>query len=170
MDIRILDGRLTRDAEVKTGKDGQKFLSFTIANNKLLKGERVTTFFNVISYNDFFIKRQETDTAFKKGRLLIVSGNPSETMSVKDGKTYLNRNIIANNIEYGYDGSSENKEHQTETYHSVAPATPTVEVPKPNIPTLQDVAPKPVSKPDIKEPVKAPTTSFTTNIEDELPF
>jgi hypothetical protein len=114
------------------------------------------------------IRKEKIET----GRVFEVD-NPKYTKICNDidwYKTYLNRNIIANNIEYGYDGSSENKEHQTETYHSVAPATPTVEVPKPNIPTLQDVAPKPVSKPDIKEPVKAPTTSFTTNIEDELPF
>lgn len=170
MDIRIVDGRLTRDAEVKTNASGTKFLSFTLANNGFAKGEQITTFFNVISYNPYDIQRQENDGFYNKGKLVVVSGRPSESMSIKDNKTYLNRNIIANSIELG--AYSINKEKPTTTYRDVAPANgPMCETPQLTPPQVS--APAPV-QPTIPQPqvnTSTPPQAFSVSTDDdELPF
>ena len=180
MDIRIVDGRLTRDAEVKTNHSGTKFLSFTLANNGFAKGEQITTFFNVISYNPYDIQRQENDGFYNKGRLVIVSGRPSESMSIKDNKTYLNRNIIANSIELG--AYSVNKENtSTTTYKDVAPTptpmcetpqAPKPQVPQPTAPTYQQPTTSANQQPQVQQTVsQKPTYNVSMDDDDnDLPF
>lgn len=98
MDIRIVDGRLTRNAEVKVNQtSGTKFLTFTLVNNGFSKGAQTATFFNVVSYNEHDINRAESLT---KGKMVIVNGRPNESIGVKNNQTYLNRNIMANSIEF----------------------------------------------------------------------
>lgn len=125
MNIRIVDGRLTRDAEVKTNsKTGTKYLAFTLANNSFSNGKEEATFFNVVSYNDFDIERA---SKLLKGNFVYVTGRSNESITIKEGNAYLNRNIIAHNIEKGV--SVVNKESTTQSYHSVAPMAPTPTVP-----------------------------------------
>lgn len=144
MDIRIVDGRLTKDAEVRVNKtNNKKFLTFTIANNGYAKGEQTTTYFNVVSYNEFDVNRIESLT---KGKLVVVTGKPNEVMTIKDNKTYLNRNIMAHNIEMGT--PSRDNTSTTTSYSDVAPVPgavqpatvsapiPTCEVPRVNAPTV----------------------------------
>ena len=128
MDIRIVDGRLTRDAEVKVNKTtGSKFLTFTIANNGFMKGEQITTFFNVVSYNDYDIERLDS---FTKGTLVVVSGRPNEVMAIRDNKTYLNRNIMAHSIEKGTPNIVREQQSQQTVYRDVAPVAATCETPQ----------------------------------------
>ena len=178
MNIRIVDGRLTKDAQVKVGKEGKKFLMFTLANNSFSKGETVTTYFNVVSYNDYDVKCHENDNKFSKGKLFVVSGFPNEVMTIKDNKTYLNRNIIAHNIEPGTPSSKENST-QTTTYHDVAPATtPVYETPSVDTPVVETpatpvfsvstpVAETPISKTPIAE---TPIVKQLVNDPNDLPF
>jgi single-stranded DNA-binding protein len=195
MDIRIVDGRLTKDAEVRVNKtNNKKFLTFTIANNGFAKGEQTTTYFNVVSYNEFDVNRIESLT---KGKLVVVTGKPNEVMTIKDNKTYLNRNIMAHNIEMGT--PSRDNTSTTTSYSDVAPVPgavqpatvsapiPTCEVPRVNAPTVASptvatvqapVAQTPVMpKPAVSMPVNAPTVPYqasvyseTPNVQDDLPF
>lgn len=195
MDIRIVDGRLTKDAEVRVNKtNNKKFLTFTIANNGYAKGEQTTTYFNVVSYNEFDVNRIET---FTKGKLVVVTGKPNEVMTIKENKTYLNRNIMAHNIEMGT--PSRDNTSTTTSYSDVAPVPgaaqtaavsapiPTCEVPRVNAPTVASptvaavqapVAQAPVMpKTAAPMPVNAPTAPYqaivnsgTPNVQDDLPF
>lgn len=195
MDIRIVDGRLTRDAEVRVNKtNNKKFLTFTIANNGYTRGEQTTTYFNVVSYNEFDVNRIESLT---KGKLVVVTGKPNEVMTIKDNKTYLNRNIMAHNIEMGT--PSRDNTSTTTSYSDVAPVPgavqpatvsapiPTCEVPRVNTPTVASptvatvqapVAQTPaMSKPATSMPVNVPTPPYqasvyseTPNVQDDLPF
>lgn len=129
MDIRIVDGRLTKDAELRQTSDGKKYVTFSIANNSFVKNEQVTTYFNVVTFRQHDIENYEK---LVKGKLVIVNGKPNEVMAVRDGNTYLNRNLLAYNIEGTYYGSKDNKENsQVSTYKDVAPFTPKATVPKP---------------------------------------
>ena len=179
MNIRIVDGRLTKDAQVKTSKEGKKFLMFTLANNSFSRGETITTYFNVVSYNDYDVKCQETDNKFSKGKLFVVSGFPNEVMTIKDNKTYLNRNIIAHNIEPGTFSSKETTQQATTTYHDVAPVTTpsceTPEIPQPVVSTpVAEAIGQPVDSTPASEPtytVSAPSVaSQLVNEPDDLPF
>lgn len=169
MDIRIVDGRLTKDAEIKTNKSGVKFLSFTLANNRFANGEQTTTYFNVVSYNAFDVQKHENDKSYTKGKLVVVSGRPNEVMTIKDNKTYLNRNIIANSIEPGsYNVSKENTQ-QTVNYRDVAPAPVTAT--SPSSPVCEAPrAPQP-SAPTYTAPVPEPQVTMSeTSTDDDLPF
>lgn len=172
MNIRIVDGRLTKDAQVKTSKEGKKFLMFTLANNSFSRGETITTYFNVVSYNDYDVKCQETDNKFSKGKLFVVSGFPNEVMTIKDNKTYLNRNIIAHNIEPGTFSSKETTQQATTTtYHDVAPVTApiceTPEIPQPAVETIE----KPAVSTEPTYTVSSPSVaSQLVDAPDDLPF
>jgi single-stranded DNA-binding protein len=155
MNIRIVDGRLTRDSEVKTNsKTGTKYLSFTLANNSFSNGKEEATFFNVVSYNDFDIERA---SKLLKGNFVYVIGRSNESITVKEGNVYLNRNIIAHNIEKGV--SVVNKEASSQSYHSVAPIISTPSAPTCEVP---DIKPQSVSvqMPQIEEPVYQHQTVF----------
>jgi single-stranded DNA-binding protein len=157
MDIRIVDGRLTRDAEVRVNKtNNKKFLTFTIANNGFAKGEQTTTYFNVVSYNEFDVNRLETLT---KGKLVVVTGKPNEVMTIRDNKTYLNRNIMAHNIEMGT--FAKETTTQVTSYPDVAPlptASPNITVAAP-VPTCEvPQVPQPtVAAPTVATPTVTPT-------------
>ena len=171
MDIRIVDGRLTRDSEVKTNsKNGLKFITFTLANNSYVKGEEVATFFNVVSYNEHDIDRAAN---LLKGMHVIVTGRPTESLAVKDSKTYLNRNIIAHNIEKGISTiikETAAAQATSTSYHSVAPSTP--DLMSVASPVVETVA---IPSVKIDNPVQSNVGAFqvsqsATNFDDELPF
>lgn len=201
MNIRVVDGRLTKDAEIKVNRTtGTKFLSFTLANNDFIKGQEVQTYFNVITHDPFVINKHETENFYTRGKLVVVTGRPNENMTVSNGKTYLNRNIIAYSIERGTLSRSERQvpEGETAVYRDVAPvaAAPVCEAPR--VPQPQAVAPSvapvapatpvapQVATPRAEIPVAAPQTPvYTTevpvaapqvtannvpNVDDDLPF
>jgi single-stranded DNA-binding protein len=189
MDIRIVDGRLTRDAEVRVNKtNNKKFLTFTIANNGYAKGEQTTTYFNVVSYNEFDVNRLETLT---KGKLVVVTGKPNEVMTIKDNKTYLNRNIMAHNIEMGT--FAKDATSQVTSYPDVAPLPtpnhnlnvsaplPTCEVPRVVTPTVTSPTITPAQMPPMPQVSNIPSavtsgqyevhaTNSIPDVTDELPF
>lgn len=196
MDIRIVDGRLVGDAEVKVNKSGVKYLSFTIANNGFSKGEKTTTYFKVASYNPLAIQKQETNNFYCKGKLVVVTGQPNENMTARDNKMYLNRNILAYSIELGNSGGEKKTDEQASTstvYHDVAPAAPTCEAPRAPqpqapVPGYTAVTPRteapvmpaapvvpPVAPPVAPQPAPAPAPVAVNAIpqigqDDDLPF
>lgn len=189
MDIRIVDGNLVKDAEIKTSKSGTKYLSFTLANNAYVNQERIAVYFNVVSYDGRLIERQSGENKpFTKGKAVVVTGKSSENMTVRDGKAYLNRNIIAINIETHSFGQK--KETET-TYHDVAPvyesprapqpvaSAPSVQVPTYGSPRVNEsvranpIIDAPVIPTPTPAPVPAPVvmaSAPSANVDDDLPF
>lgn len=177
MNIRIVDGRLVKDAEIRTDKKGKKFLSFVLANNQFVNKEKIATYFNVITYNNYDIEREESNKWLKQGKFITVTGVPNENMSVKNGKTYLNRNIMADRVEFGYDPfKRENELNETQTYRDVAPSAPIVEIPQVDTPTIASNSELKTqiqnnSNVSVKSEVKNNDNPFSTSFdEDELPF
>ena len=112
MNIRTVDGNLVEDAKVLTNKSGKKYLSFRIANNDFEKGQKVVTYFNVASYNDYAIQKHETENHYSKGKLVVVVGKPEENMTQKGDKMYLNRSILAYNIQLGTFASTKSENNE----------------------------------------------------------
>jgi hypothetical protein len=104
--------------------------------------------------------------------LFVVSGFPNEVMTIKDNKTYLNRNIIAHNIEPGTFSSKETTQQTTTTtYHDVAPVTApiceTPEIPQPAVETIE----KPAVSTEPTYTVSSPSVaSQLVDAPDDLPF
>ena len=97
MKILTIDGRLGRNAELKTTSGGTKYIKFTIANNEYERGETITNWYDVITYSDFTIEHQLN--LLTSGTYVIISGIPKETVNVKDGRVYLNLSINALKID-----------------------------------------------------------------------
>lgn len=96
----MLEGRLGRDAEIKTTARGNKFVTFSLAVDSFGKdGEKTTDWFNVSSF-------QENHTGkfaeyLKKGSGLIVMGTPTfSTWRDRDGNTRVDVNVRATNLEF----------------------------------------------------------------------
>ena len=140
----MLEGRLGRDAEIKTTARGNKYVSFTLAvDSKDKNGEKTTEWYTVSSF-------QENHTGkfaeyLKKGSGLIVMGAPSFGIwTDKNGQAKLDLNVRATNLEFPtLGGGKENNDGQQQPQQQVArPAGNT-----------QPAAPAQVSEP-----------------EDDLPF
>ena len=84
-----LIGNLVADAEIKTGKDGNEFISFRIAVTDLYGEEKRTTYYEVTCPKTKSIEN------LKKGNLIVVSGRPSLSAICKDGKAYQNNYVNA---------------------------------------------------------------------------
>jgi single-stranded DNA-binding protein len=181
MNIRIVDGNLVKDAEVKTSKSGAKYLSLVVANNSYVNHERVPVYFNVVSYDSRLIERQSGDNKpYIKGKAVVITGHPNETITVKDGKAYLNRNIVAMNIET-HNFSMKKEEVNDGVYHTVAPicespkvAQPSASVAPVQAPVYTTKAIEPsvkYSNPVVEAPVVAsPLPAEVGGVEDDLPF
>lgn len=178
MDYRTVDGRLVADAEVKTNKAGRKYLSFRLANNGFKRGEQTTTFFNVASYNEYAIQKHEQEKFYSKGKLVVVIGESDESMSEYNGKMYLNRSILAYNIQLGaFDSRKDDENQPKKVYRDVAPAVsaPTCEVPTVAQPQVEipAVAVSPAVEIPMPTPVPTPQAAVAagaSQIEDDLPF
>jgi len=88
-------GNLTKDAEVKE-LGGKKCMVFTIAvNDKDSKGEKSTMYVNCYKYSE---KTGVVDY-LKKGGQVFASGKLVVKDAEKDGKRYVNINLLVNTIE-----------------------------------------------------------------------
>lgn len=102
-----IDGRLGKDAELKSTASGAKYVRFSVANTSYVEGKDETVWFDITSFDTQVIERQLD--YLKKGKVVYVTG----TLNVKlnhdsSGKSYINHYIRANNIEFcKFGGKSE---------------------------------------------------------------
>ena len=75
MKIITFDGRLGKDATVKVGKSGKKFLSFTVANNSFYEGQQRVDWFDVACFDPYLVGRFTDENGnvrlLKKGTYVI---------------------------------------------------------------------------------------------------
>ena len=89
------NGRLGADAEVRQGKEGKEFITFSVAVNEKRNGEKRTTWMRVRSDN------MRIAPYLKKGSLVFVSGNEDvNTFVDKNGSTQVSRDVRAHNIDF----------------------------------------------------------------------
>ena len=118
------NGRLGADAEVRQGKEGKEFITFSVAVNEKRNGEKRTTWMKVRSDN------MRIAPYLKKGSLVFVSGNEDVSTFVdKNGSTQVSRDVRAHNIDFINVGNANGEnggERPTNTTTTTAePITPT---------------------------------------------
>lgn len=180
----IVDGRLGKNAEVVTGKTGNKYVRFTLANTEYRNKEATTTWFDVTSTDPFVIEK--LTPYLTKGKHVCVNGefDVRDIVTVKNGKVYVNLRIKANSIAFISTGTNgQNKEGSTadkiEEFNPTAGLTPEpnpapiavqpayTPVAQPTVaPVAQPIAPQPVAQP---VPTAAPAM-VTPDLGDDLPF
>ena len=162
MNIRIVDGRLVADAEVKINPNtGNKYLKFTLANDEYYKGEKHTTYIDVISTDANIIRNREERGWYTKGSGVIVTGRSKEDANFVNGKIYLNRSLLADNISFALTNTKKeenvevvNGSGTTNTYRTPQTAAPTM--PRTEAP-VAPVSPTPMTA----APQVAPAPSYT---------
>ena len=98
-----ITGRLGADSELKTSKNGNKFISMRIATNDYIGGENVTTWVNVMWAGDRAVKMQEH---LKKGSSVIVRGTPKFSLyDTKEGSKAISIDVFADRVDFASGGS-----------------------------------------------------------------
>lgn len=88
-----ISGNLTADATSSPNQNGGENMSFRVAVNDTRKGEKVATFYDVVS------TKNGAFDYLKKGQAVVVNGKLAISVVEKDGKSYTNIDIYAREIE-----------------------------------------------------------------------
>lgn len=93
MDKRILTGRLGKDAEVKTRKDGTKYLSYALANSdhRNADGEKIAKWFNC-TQRVYGEGSEKLAKYLNKGKVVLVQGMCEEKVG-DDGSVVVFINV-----------------------------------------------------------------------------
>lgn len=161
-----IDGRIGRDAELKTTENGRQYVRFSLAVNSMEHGNEITEWFDITTYNDSFIEKIKAGkNSLLKGRYLLVEGRFRNDVKVKDGKIYLNNYVTATDIHFL---SSGDKKKTEET--KVESAEPQVSVFSNSTPSpAQETAPSFVAS--VPTTPSAPMTNVVIeDADDDLPF
>ncbi|HLV10689.1 MAG TPA: single-stranded DNA-binding protein [Halanaerobiales bacterium] len=96
----VLIGRLVRDPELRYTTNGTAVSNFTLAverNYTNQQGERDVDFINIVTWR----KLAETCAHhLGKGRLVAVQGSLQIRKSEKDGRTYINPEVVASDVRF----------------------------------------------------------------------
>lgn len=108
INIAVLQGRLTADAELKTTPSGVSVTSFTIAVDRRGKGEeRQADFINIVAWRSTaeFITKY-----FKKGSMIGIEGSiQTRRYQDKNGNNRTAFEVVANNVHF-IEGKKNNQE------------------------------------------------------------
>lgn len=194
MKILTFDGRLGRDAELNQTNTGARYLRFSVANDTKKQNTSVTEWYDVVCFDENIISKLQQ--YLTKGSYVLISGEPTTSVSIKDGQAYLNQRVRAFSINFG-GGSKPNNGVSGSTQQAPAPqyapqpvapaaqpqprmaqpqpATPVIPMPQavppsqpaPQAPPVQQYAPQPAA------PAPQPSPAYTSpapSMDDDLPF
>lgn len=99
----VVQGRLTRDVELRRTTSGVPVASFTLAVDRdfadKTSGEKETDFIDCVAWRS---TAEFVDKYFNKGRMAIVSGRLQiRSWTDKDGNKRRNAEIVADNVYFG---------------------------------------------------------------------
>lgn len=97
LNIAAIQGRLTRDIELKQTNGGQAVCNFSVAHNRRFAGKDETSFFDCVAFGttaEFLAKY------FGKGKEIIVNGRLQQHIWEKDGQKRTTIEIIANEVNF----------------------------------------------------------------------
>jgi len=96
----ILIGRLVRDPELRYTNSGTPVTNFTLAverNYTNQQGERDVDFIKIVTWRKL---AENCAQHLGKGRLVAVAGSLQIRKSEKDGRTYINAEVLANDVRF----------------------------------------------------------------------
>lgn len=100
----VIQGRLTRDPELRRTQSGIAVASFTVACERDVKtegGERLTDFIDVVAWRG---TAEFVDKWFTKGQMIVVSGRLQvRDWTDKDGGKHTATEIIADSVYFAGD-------------------------------------------------------------------
>lgn len=188
MKILTFDGRLGRDAELNQTNTGVRYLRFSVANDSKKQNSVVTEWYDVVVFDENIVSKMQQ--YLTKGSYVLITGEPTTSISVKDGQAYLNQRVRAFSVNFGGGKSNNNTSGSTQASPApqyappvnaapVAqpqpqPATPVIPMPHAapvqgasQVPPVQQFAPQPQVPPVQPSPAYS---SPASSVDDDLPF
>lgn len=145
------NGRLGRDAEVKTTNNGTQFVSLNLATDVFANGATTTVWLNVSDFTERTLKIVQYLT---KGKLVNVVGDYSDRIYMnKENVPQIARDVRSYRIDFVSSGQSGSTESITTTMESKPQVTPTI-----------NVAPQPMPS------VSMMSAASSSSNNDDLPF
>ena len=195
MKILTFDGRLGRDAELNQTNTGVRYLRFSVANDSKKQNSVVTEWYDVVVFDENIVSKMQQ--YLTKGSYVLITGEPTTSISVKDGQAYLNQRVRAFSVNFGGGKSNNNASGSTQVSSApqyappvnaapVAqpqpqpqPATPVIPMPHAapvqgasQVPPVQQFAPQSQVPPVQPSPVQ-PSPAYSSpasSVDDDLPF
>ena len=96
----VMDGRLTRDVELRRNGDGKAFAHFTLAVDRGYKnkqGESLTDFFDCVAIGQ---KAETISKYVHKGDKFLVCGTLEKRSWEKDGRKYQTVEVVVEKFEF----------------------------------------------------------------------
>lgn len=96
----VLIGRLTREPEMRYTDNGTAVARFTLAverNYTNRQGEKEVDFINIVTWRKL---AENCAQHLGKGRLVAVDGSLQIRKSENNGKTYINPEVVANDVSF----------------------------------------------------------------------
>lgn len=195
MKILTFDGRLGKDAELNQTNTGVRYLRFSVANDSKKQNSVVTEWYDVVVFDENIVSKMQQ--YLTKGSYVLITGEPTTSISVKDGQAYLNQRVRAFSVNFG--GGKSNNSTSGSTQASPAPqyappvnaapvaqpqpqpqaTTPVIPMPHAapvqgasQVPPVQQFAPQPQVPPVQPSPVQ-PSPAYSSpasSVDDDLPF
>ncbi|MBS9775817.1 MAG: single-stranded DNA-binding protein [Fusobacterium sp.] len=131
MNLVVLNGRLTRDPELKFGQSGKAYSRFSIAVDRPFSsgnnGGQTVDFINCVAFGK---TAEFIGEYFRKGKKILLNGTLQMNQYEKDGQKITTYVVIANNVEFGESKASEgNSSYSTNSESSYSKPTRKVEEP-----------------------------------------
>ena len=103
MNLVVLNGRLTRDPELKFGQSGKAYSRFSIAVDRPFqssadKNSQTADFINCVAFGK---TAEFIGEYFRKGRKILLKGSLQMNQYESEGKKLTTYVVIAENVEFG---------------------------------------------------------------------
>ena len=103
MNLVVLNGRLTRDPELKFGQSGKAYSRFSIAVDRPFqssadKNSQTADFINCVAFGK---TAEFIGEYFRKGRKILLRGSLQMNQYESEGKKLTTYVVIAENVEFG---------------------------------------------------------------------
>ena len=117
MNLVVLNGRLTRDPELKFGQSGKAYSRFSIAVDRPFqssadKNSQTADFINCVAFGK---TAEFIGEYFRKGRKILLNGRLQMSQYESEGKKITTYVVIADSVEFGEAKASSGS---TDTGHS----------------------------------------------------
>lgn len=108
----IIHGRFTKGVELKQTNNGAAVVAFTLANDRIVNGEKKTDFFDVIAWNQ---NAKFINQFFKKGDGIIVIGRLQTREYVDSkGNNRKTTEIVVDRVEFAGGNKAKNANADSE--------------------------------------------------------
>ena len=151
MNLVVLNGRLTRDPELKFGQSGKAYSRFSIAVDRPFqssadKNSQTADFINCVAFGK---TAEFIGEYFRKGRKILLNGRLQMSQYESEGKKITTYVVIADSVEFG---EAKAGSGSTDNGHSASKSTNNVM----EAPTFEETS--------------SDDTGTSAEIDDEFPF